>query len=340
VCPATILPPVEQAAAAVSVIVPVYESAETLDALVTRIEAALGERPWELILVNDGSTDGSWDAIARLAAARPKIVGIDLTRNFGQHNALLAGIRTASHPIAVTLDDDLQNPPEEIPRLLAKLDEGFDVVYGTAARREQDRWRRVAARLTRTALRAAMGSDLAEIVSPYRAFRTSLREGFAAVQGPYVSIDVLLAWTTTRFASVRVKHDPRAAGRSTYSFRKLANLALTMLTGFSTRPLRVASLIGLASTVFGLAVLVWVVGSYLIAGSPVRGFPFLASVIAIFGGAQLLTLGVIGEYLVRMHVRLMDRPAYAIRRHSDPVRADESGTSASAATRQHTATVR
>jgi undecaprenyl-phosphate 4-deoxy-4-formamido-L-arabinose transferase len=185
-----------------------------------------------------------------------------------------------------------------------------------------------------------MGSDLAEIVSPYRAFRTSLRDGFAHVQGPYVSIDVLLAWTTTRFTSIPVNHDPRAAGRSTYSFRKLANLALTMLTGFSTRPLRIASLIGLASTVFGIAVLFWVVGSYLVAGSPVRGFPFLASVIAIFGGAQLLTLGVMGEYLVRMHVRLMDRPAYAIRNHTEPGRTDESEPSAAHAARETASPVR
>jgi undecaprenyl-phosphate 4-deoxy-4-formamido-L-arabinose transferase len=137
-----------------------------------------------------------------------------------------------------------------------------------------------------------------------------------------------------------VDHDPRAAGRSTYSFRKLANLALTMLTGFSTRPLRIASLIGLASTVFGIAVLVWVVGSYLVAGSPVRGFPFLASVIAIFGGAQLLTLGVMGEYLVRMHVRLMDRPAYAIRNHTEPPRTDESEPSAAHAARETATPVR
>ena len=298
---------------AVSVVVPVYESAETLETLVDRIGAVLRDRPWEIILVNDGSSDSSWAIITRLAREHSNAVGIDLTRNFGQHNALLAGIRAATAPIVVTLDDDLQNPPEEIPRLLARLEEGADVVYGTATRREQDLWRRVGARVTRLALRAAVGPGVAEAVSPFRAFRTALRDGFALVQGPYVSIDVLLGWTTTRFASIPVRHDPRETGKSTYSFSKLVSLALTMLTGFSTRPLRAASLVGLLSTLFGIVVLGWVLVSYLAAGSPVRGFPFLASTIAIFGGAQLLTLGVIGEYLVRMHVRLMDRPAYTVR---------------------------
>ena len=187
------------------------------------------------------------------------------------------------------------------------------MVYGTATRREQDLWRRLGARLTRLALRAAVDPRLAEAVSPFRAFRTALRDGFELVQGPYVSIDVLLGWTTTRFASIPVRHDPRGTGQSTYSLTKLVSLALTMLTGFSTRPLRLASLVGLLSTLFGVFVLGWVLISYLAVGSPVRGFPFLASTIAIFGGTQLVTLGVIGEYLVRMHVRLMDRPAYAVR---------------------------
>ena len=298
---------------AVSVVIPVYQSAETLETLVDRIAVALADRSVEIILVNDGSSDSSWETITRLADEHPNLIGIDLSRNFGQHNALLAGIRAASMAVIVTLDDDLQNPPEEIPRLLARLDEGADVVYGTVIRREQDLWRRLGARITRLALRAAIGSPIAEAVSPFRAFRTELRAGFALVQGPYVSIDVLLGWTTTRFASIPVRHDPRYTGRSTYSFAKLVSLALTMLTGFSTRPLRVASLVGLLSTLFGVVVLAWVLISYLAEGSPVRGFPFLASTIAIFGGAQLLTLGVIGEYLVRMHVRLMDRPAYAIR---------------------------
>ena len=293
-----------------SVVVPVYNSAGTLDALVDRIGRALDGRDHEIVLVNDASTDESWAKVVELAAGRFEVRGLDLARNFGQHNALLAGIRAARGAVIVTLDDDLQNPPEEIPRLLARLEEGYDVVYGTPNVRQHKRWRNVAARLMRYSLRSSMG-PVAELVSPFRALRTQLRDTFASFAGPDVSIDVLLSWSTSRFSSVEVEHAERSSGPSTYSFGKLASLALTMLTGFSTRPLRIASLLGLVSTFLGLLVLVWVVVRLVVDGNPVPGFPFLAAMIAIFSGTQLLTLGIIGEYLGRVHVRTMDRPAYA-----------------------------
>jgi undecaprenyl-phosphate 4-deoxy-4-formamido-L-arabinose transferase len=298
--------------ARVSVVVPVYNSAGTLGHLVDRIDLALADRDHEVVLVNDGSGDSSWEQISRLVADRPHVRGLDLARNFGQHNALLAGIRAADGDVIVTLDDDLQNPPEEIPRLLARLDEGFDVVYGRPNARQHARWRNLAARVVRYSLRSSMG-DVADLVGPFRAFRTSLRDAFASFGGPYVSIDVLLSWATSRFSSVEVEHAERDDGPSTYSFGKLASLALTMLTGFSTRPLRLASLLGLVSTFLGVVVLVYVVVRVAVEGNPSPGFPFLASIIAIFSGTQLLTLGIIGEYLGRVHVRTMDQPAYAIR---------------------------
>ena len=300
---------------AISAVVPVYNSATTLAELVERVRRVLEAvgREWEIVLVNDGSADASWDGIASLAAADDRVRGVDLMRNYGQHNALLAGIRFARYPIVVTLDDDLQNPPEEIPKLLAKLDEGFDVVYGTFSERKFGFWRNVGTAITKLALRWVIGSDIAAKVSAFRAFRTNLRGAFATYNAPYVSIDVLLSWGTTRFGSVPVAHAARAEGSSSYGFARLANHALNVMTGFSTRPLRFASLIGLTFTLFGFVVLAIVLGTYFVEGGSVPGFPFLASVIAIFSGAQLLTLGIIGEYLARMHVRVMDRPAYAVR---------------------------
>ena len=128
-----------------------------------------------------------------------------------------------------------------------------------------------------------------------------------------MSIDVLLTWGTTRFAAVPVRHDPRQVGVSNYTFRKLVRHALNMMTGFSTLPLQLASVVGFAFTLFGLLLLVYVIGRYLIEGGSVPGFPFLASTIALFSGAQLFALGIIGEYLARMHFRMMDRPSYVIR---------------------------
>jgi undecaprenyl-phosphate 4-deoxy-4-formamido-L-arabinose transferase len=270
-----------------------------------------GDIGYELVLVNDGSVDDSWSRIVELAAANPRIHGIDLARNYGQHNALLAGIRAARGSTIVTLDDDLQNPPEEIPRLLAKLAEGNDVVYGTAAERHQGILRKLGTNLTRNALRLVIGGDIAREVSAYRAFRTDLRRAFADYSGAYVSIDVLLSWGTSRFASIPVTHSARAEGRSGYGFIRLATHALNILTGFSTRPLRAASLLGIVFMLFGFGLFGYVMVRWLIGGTLV-GFTFLASTISIFSGVQLLTLGVIGEYLARMHIRIMDRPPYAI----------------------------
>ena len=301
----------------VSVVVPVYNGAATLTELAGRIDAALAGSDYELVLVNDGSSDSSWERIIELERAGVNVRGLDLMRNYGQHNALLAGIRAARGETVVTLDDDLQNPPEEIPNLLARLDEGADVVYGSAATTHYGFWRGLGTRLSKLALRIAIGTDIAGDVTAFRAFRTDLRQAFAAFEGPYVSIDVLLNWGASRYASVEVEHRPRAEGRSSYSFGRLATHAFNVLTGFSTRPLRVASLVGLVFTLFGVGILVLVVVRSLVEDS-VPGFPFLASIIAIFSGVQLLTLGVIGEYLARMHVRVMDRPAYAVRREVGP----------------------
>jgi undecaprenyl-phosphate 4-deoxy-4-formamido-L-arabinose transferase len=165
-------------------------------------------------------------------------------------------------------------------------------------------------------------------VSAFRAFRTPLRDAFAGYDGYYVSIDVLLTWGTTRFAAVPVPHAPRAEGVSNYTFRKLINHAMNMMTGFSTFPLQIASLVGFGFTLFGFAVLAWVLGRWLIHGSVVPGFPFLASVIAIFSGAQLFALGIIGEYLARVHFRTMNRPPYSVRALSDPPASATGGSTA------------
>ena len=305
------------AAPTISVVVPVYNGEASLPALVERLEPVLRAEAarFELILVNDGSRDGSWKAIEALVARHGWVRGIDMLRNYGQHNALLCGIRAARHELVVTMDDDLQHPPEELPRLLGRLGPDCDVVYGPPEKEQHGFLRDLASQLTKLALQKSMGAENARSVSALRAFRTRLREAFAEYRSQHVSIDVLLTWGTTRFAAVRVRHDERRFGQSNYTYRKLVAHALNMVTGFSTLPLRLASWIGFLFTLFGLGVLAFVLASYLLHGSPVAGFPFLASIIAIFSGAQLFALGIIGEYLSRMHFRMMDRPSYAVRDH-------------------------
>lgn len=296
----------------ISVVVPVFNSSEGLPALresVARVMQGAG-LSYELLFVNDGSWDASWRVVTELSAEHAEVRGVDLMRNFGQHNALLCGIRASHGETIVTMDDDLQNPPAEIPRLLEKLAEGYDVVYGIPEREQHGLLRNMASRVTKIALQDAMGAETARNVSAFRAFRTRLRAAFGTYQSPFVSIDVLLTWGTTRFTAVVVRHDPRTTGTSNYTLRKLITHALNMMTGFTTLPLQVASVLGFSLTLFGIAVLAYVLGRYMWAGTSVPGFPFLASVITIFSGAQLFSLGIIGEYLARMHFRMMERPPY------------------------------
>ncbi|CAN5452115.1 glycosyltransferase family 2 protein [soil metagenome] len=293
---------------------PVYNSQQSLPKLIERLSpvlrSAAGEGSFEVILVNDGSRDDSWRVVSDLSREQAFVIGINLTRNYGQHNALLCGIRIARFDRICTIDDDLQNPPEELPRLLEALTDDIDVVYGVPEKERHGLWRNIASVVTKLVLQKAMGATIARNISAYRVFRTRLRAAASEFRGPNVSIDVLLTWATNRFAMVRVKHDDRAIGRSNYTLRKLMSHALNMLTGFSTWPLRFASMVGFGFTLFGVGVLIYVLLRFVVQGSPVQGFPFLASVIALLSGAQLFALGIIGEYIARLHFRMMERPTY------------------------------
>lgn len=298
-----------------SVVVAVYNSEGSLPLLLEQLSVLLPAitREFEVILVNDASRDGSGAVVDQACKEHDWVVGIHLSRNFGQHNAQLCGIRNARFETIVTMDDDLQNPPDEVPRLLAKLAEGYDVVYGFPQQESHGLWRDFASRITKLTLQAAMGVDVAKRVSSFRAFRTSMRNAFADYRGAFVSIDVLLSWGASRFTAIPVTNPPRTIGKSTYTVRKLIIHAMNMVTGFSTLPLQLASLAGFGFALVGFCLLLYVLGRYFAYGEKVAGFPFLASVLSIFSGVQLFSLGIIGEYLARMHVRLLDMPTYVAR---------------------------
>lgn len=298
----------------ISVVVPVYNGALSLRDLAQQLSEILPTLTdhFELIFVEDDGKDNSWEVIRGLVVEYPWISGFKHMRNYGQHNALLLGIRHARYNMVVTMDDDLQHPPGEIIKLLNKLNEGYDAVYGTPQAEQHGFLRDLASQVTKLALQSAMGVDVARNVSAFRIFRTQLRDAFASYESPFVSIDVLLTWGTTRFAAIPVRHEPRRLGVSNYTLRKLIVHALNMMTGFSTLPLQIASIVGFTLTIFGILVLIYVIGRLFFEQS-VPGFPFLASIIAIFSGAQLFAIGIIGEYLARMHVRIMGRPSSTVR---------------------------
>jgi glycosyltransferase involved in cell wall biosynthesis len=298
-----------------SVIIPVYRSEKSIPILLEKLANALPNYfdEYEVILVNDCSPDNSWNVITSQLILYPWLRGINLMRNYGQHNALLCGIRHASYEIIITMDDDLQHSPDEIKKLLEKFDEGYDVVYGTPETGQHGFFRNMASRITKLVLQNAMGAETAGKVSAFRIFRTHIREAFIQFNGSYVSIDVLLTWGSTRFASIAVREEQRVFGKSNYTLPKLLTHALNMMTGFSVLPLQIASLMGFGLAFFSILVLVFVIGRVILQGTPVPGFPFLASIIGLFSGAQLLSLGIIGEYLARIHFRIQDRPPYVVR---------------------------
>jgi glycosyltransferase involved in cell wall biosynthesis len=312
----------------ISVVIPIYGSEKILPLLVERLERVLHEAAsvYEIVLVNDCSPDRSWEVLVALTEKKPAIRAINLMRNFGQHNALLCGIRAAQFDTIVTMDDDLQHPPEEIPKLLAVLDQSnCDVVYGTPTRQQHRSSRNLATFIAKLALRTVMESTTVRDISAFRAFRSQVAAAFRDYEAPFVSIDVLLAWGTGRFKSVPVRFDPRREGASGYTLLKLISYTLNLVTGFTALPLRVASILGFSLSVVGFAILAYVLVRYLVNGNPVPGFPFLASIVAIFSGAQLFTIGIIGEYLARMHFRTVRKPTYVIREYLRGQKEDEQG---------------
>jgi len=300
----------------ISVVIPVYYSGSTIGLVVDRVIKHLESQNviYEIILVDDGSGTDTWSVVREIAIHQPNVNAKRLGRNYGQHSAILAGVRSAKFPIVVTIDDDLQNPPEEIFKLVRTLGESatIDVVYGVPTSPAQPWWRRKLGQGIRMFLGTTMGIGEATKFSSFRAFRTKLRDGFNSRLGPGVSIDALLAWSTDSFMSVTVGHNEREMGKSNYSVRKLLRFALDTVTGYSTLPLRLSSILGLATATGGLVLLVFFVLVPVFQGISVQGFPFLASTIILFSGIQLISLGVIGEYLARMHFRVMQKPEYFV----------------------------
>jgi undecaprenyl-phosphate 4-deoxy-4-formamido-L-arabinose transferase len=295
----------------ISIVIPVYRGETLVEPLVERIAKSLPTfaKKYEVILVNDGSPDESWAVIDHMAQKYRWVKGIRLMRNYGQHNATLCGVRAAQYEIIITMDQDLQHPPEEIPLLLEKIDEGFDAVYGVPKILPQGFLRNLLTANTKRILAGIMGVPEVRNMSAFRAFRSHLRSAFENFQSPSVILDVLLSWGTTRFTVMPV--NIALAEHSNYNFPALVKATMLILTGYSTMPLRLSSWIGFFMTLFGMTIFLYVMYIYFVLGS-LPGFPFLASIIALFSGTQLFAMGIFGEYLARIFERSTDRPSYII----------------------------
>lgn len=296
-----------------SVVVPVYYSEQSLRALHARTATTLNARgvAWEMVFVDDGSKDGSWDVLQELARDHEEVVAVQLTRNFGQHNALMCGFAEARGDWIVTIDDDLQIPPEEIGKLLDALGEDVDLVYGTYGSKRHSPFRNIASTVVQKVFQLTFGIQ-GEITS-FRAIRRTIVDEMLSYQKSFTFIDGLLAWYTQRVARVSVEHREREFGSSRQSLGKLLVLALNMMTNFSLIPLQAASLGGVMVSLLGFGMGLYFFAKKLLLDIPVTGFATLIVAVTMFSGIQLLTIGVLGEYLGRIHINVNRRPQFAVR---------------------------
>lgn len=302
-----------------SVVVPVYNSAGTLNSLLERLTNTLQSivRRYEIILVDDGSRDDSWTVIQSLRATYgDRLVAVQLMRNYGQHNALMCGLGMARGAYVVTMDDDLQNPPEEIPKMLAHISrEGLDLVYGCPPAREHATWRNLGSTLVLHFYRTVFRNPVTP--TPFRIMRHHLAHSVLFYDLNFTFLDGLLAWCTNRVGSVEVEHHARKEGHSGYSLGKLVLLALNLYTNFSLIPLQIVSGLGFVTAMSGFLVGIYYLLQYMASNIAVPGFASTIIAILILGGAQLLALGVIGEYLGRLHLNVNRKPQYVIRTVDD-----------------------
>jgi undecaprenyl-phosphate 4-deoxy-4-formamido-L-arabinose transferase len=298
----------------ISVVVPVYRSAATLPSLLEQLTAELERigRPYEVVLVDDGSPDDSWQVLSRLMEQYPACQAIRLTRNFGQHNALMCGFRQARGAYVVTMDDDLQHPPGEIPRLLQTIEAtGDDVVYGVPRERGHRVWRNAGSALITRFYRTIF--ELRVTPSAFRIIRRDIVQAILSYDLNYTYVDGLLAWNTRSVGEIDVEHRPRQTGRSGYSLRRLALLSLNLFSNFSLLPLQFVSLIGLLTSVAGFLLAAYYLAQSLFGQIAVPGYASLIVAVFVLGGVQLLALGILGEYLGRIHLNINRKPQYTIR---------------------------
>ena len=297
----------------VSVVVPVYGGESTIEQLVIRTTETLAAEGWssEVLLVCDQPRDGSWAVAERLASECPGVTAILLRRNFGQHPATLLGIRRARGETIVTMDEDLQHDPSDLPTLIRASQADNAIAYGVADELKHAWWRNATSRTAKFIVARYLGFNATD-VSAFRAFPAEVREAFADYHGERVAIDVLLSWAGAPVRSIRCQFQRRDEGESGYTVRKLVGYLMDLALGYSTAPLRLASWLGILAVFVALAISGYILVNWLVHGSVVPGFAFLGLSIAVFAGIQLLSLGLIGEYLGRLYFNALGKPQYLV----------------------------
>lgn len=307
-----------------SVIIPCYNSARMIEGVMERVrstvETRCGERDWEAVLVNDASPDGTFEVLRALAEKRPNIKALNLSRNFGQHAALMAGLAASRGEVVVCLDDDGQTPPEEIFKLVDRLGDDCDLVYARYDEKHHSAFRNLGSKLNDKMACSLIGKPKDLYLSSYFAAKRYLVDEVLRYTNPYPYLQGLMLRTTNKVANVTIPHRSRMQGESGYSLKKLFALWLNGFTAFSVKPLRMASLLGIAFALLGFASALIVVVRRLLDPTMALGWSSTFTLILVMGGLILFVLGLIGEYVGRSYICLSAPPQYVVR---DAINCDE-----------------
>ena len=300
----------------VSFVIPCYRSENTLPAVIEEINSTMetmDEYSHEIILVNDSSPDGTINTIRELCGKYANITGIDLAKNFGQHAALMAGMRQAKGDIVVCLDDDGQTPADEVGKLLDKLNEGYDVVYASYGKKKHSLFRNFGSKVNELMTRVMLGKPKELYVSSYFAAKRFVVDDMIRYEHSYAYVIGLVLRATKNIANVEVKHRSRAEGTSGYTLKKLLGLWFNGFTAFSIKPLRIATVIGVLCAGGGFLYGIYTIVKRLLLPDIQAGFSALMSMLVFMGGMIMLMLGLIGEYIGRIYISMNNSPQYVIR---------------------------
>ena len=296
----------------VSFVIPCYNSEKTIQKVVQEIKESNISYEKEIILVNDCSSDATWDVIAEIAKTNLNIKAINFSKNFGQHSALMAGYRATTGDFVVSLDDDGQTPANETYKLLEKLEKGYDVVYASYANKKHSVFRNIGTGINNLMCRWLIGKPKKLNITSFFVARKYIIDEITKYENPYAYIPGLVLRSTKSISSVPVEHRSREVGQSGYSFRKLIALWINGFTAFSIKPLRLATLFGLIVAGGGFIYFIFTIIRKIIKPNIPMGWTSTISIMLIIGGSILFVLGMIGEYLGRVYLSLNKEPQYVI----------------------------